>query len=35
MKNEELTRRIIGNVVKIHSILGDGFQELIFQYYNV
>ncbi|MHB8336618.1 MAG: GxxExxY protein [Ignavibacteriaceae bacterium] len=27
MKYEELTKRIIGCAMKVHSILGNGFQE--------
>ena len=28
---EELTKRIIGCAMKVHSILGNGFQEVIYQ----
>lgn len=31
MKHEELTRKIIGCAMKVHSILGNGFQEVIYQ----
>lgn len=31
MKYEELTHRIIGCSMKVHSILGNGFQEVIYQ----
>jgi GxxExxY protein len=31
MKNEELTHKIIGCAMKVHSTLGNGFQELIYQ----
>ena len=31
MKYEELTRKIIGCAMKVHSILGNGFQEVIYQ----
>jgi GxxExxY protein len=31
MKHEELTRRIIGCAMKVHSTLGNGFQEVIYQ----
>jgi len=31
MKHEELTRKIIGCAMKIHSLLGNGFQEVIYQ----
>jgi GxxExxY protein len=31
MKHEELTRKIIGCAMKVHSILGSGFQEVIYQ----
>lgn len=31
MKYEELTRRIIGCAMKVHSTLGNGFQEVIYQ----
>ena len=31
MKYEELTHRIIGCAMKVHSILGNGFQEVIYQ----
>ena len=31
MKYEETTRRIIGAAMKVHRVLGSGFQELIYQ----
>ena len=31
MKFEELTHKIIGCAMKVHSTLGNGFQELIYQ----
>lgn len=31
MKYEELTHKIIGCAMKVHSILGNGFQEVIYQ----
>lgn len=31
MKHEELTGKIIGCAMKVHSALGNGFQELIYQ----
>ncbi len=31
MKHEDLTRRIIGCAMKVHSALGSGFQEVIYQ----
>ena len=31
MKHEELTRKIIGCAMKVHSTLGNGFQEVIYQ----
>jgi GxxExxY protein len=31
MKYEELTHKIIGCAMKVHSTLGNGFQELIYQ----
>jgi len=31
MKYEEITRRIIGCAMKVHSTLGNGFQEVIYQ----
>jgi GxxExxY protein len=31
MKQEELTHKIIGCAMKVHSALGNGFQELIYQ----
>src|SRR4030095_599063 len=31
MKYEELTKRIIGCAMKVHSALGNGFQEVIYQ----
>ena len=31
MKYKEITERIIGCAMKVHSILGNGFQEVIYQ----
>jgi GxxExxY protein len=31
MIHEEITKRIIGCAMKVHSILGNGFQEVIYQ----
>jgi len=31
MKHEEVTRKIIGCAMKVHSTLGNGFQEVIYQ----
>ena len=31
MKHEEVTRNIIGCAMKVHSTLGNGFQEVIYQ----
>ncbi len=31
MKYEELTKKIIGCAMKVHSTLGNGFQEVIYQ----
>ena len=31
MKYEELTKRIIGCAMRVHSVLGNGFQEVIYQ----
>jgi GxxExxY protein len=31
MKQEELTHKVIGCAMKVHSALGNGFQELIYQ----
>ncbi|CAK0781233.1 hypothetical protein CCP3SC15_80017 [Gammaproteobacteria bacterium] len=31
MKHEETTRKIIGCAMKVHSTLGNGFQEVIYQ----
>ena len=31
MKHEDLTRRIIAAAMKVHSALGNGFQEVIYQ----
>ena len=31
MKYEDLTHKIIGCAMKVHSILGNGFQEVIYQ----
>jgi len=31
MKYGELTHRIIGSAMKVHSVLGNGFQEVIYQ----
>jgi GxxExxY protein len=28
---EDLTKRIIGCAMKVHSLLGNGFQEVIYQ----
>src|ERR1700761_8692068 len=31
MKHKELTEKIIGCAMKVHSVLGNGFQEVIYQ----
>jgi GxxExxY protein len=31
MKHEEITKRIIGCAMRVHSTLGNGFQEVIYQ----
>ena len=31
MQHEDITRRIIGAAMKVHSTLGTGFQEVIYQ----
>jgi GxxExxY protein len=31
MQHEELTHKIIGSAMKVHSTLGSGFQEVIYQ----
>ncbi|WP_299501597.1 GxxExxY protein [Mucilaginibacter sp.] len=31
MKHKELTEKIIGCAMKVHSLLGNGFQEVIYQ----
>ena len=31
MQHEELTRKIIGCAMRVHAILGNGFQEVIYQ----
>ena len=31
MKYEDLTHKIIGCAMKVHSTLGNGFQEVIYQ----
>ena len=31
MQYEDITRRIIGAAMKVHSTLGNGFQEVIYQ----
>jgi GxxExxY protein len=31
MEYEDITRRIIGCAMKVHSVLGNGFQEVIYQ----
>ncbi len=31
MKHEELTHKIIGCAMKVHTVLGSGFQEVIYQ----
>jgi len=31
MKNEELTHKIIGCAMRVHTALGNGFQEVIYQ----
>jgi GxxExxY protein len=31
MKYKELTEKIIGCAMRVHSVLGNGFQEVIYQ----
>ena len=31
MKHEDITHKIIGCAMKVHSTLGNGFQEVIYQ----
>jgi len=31
MKYEDLTKKIIGCAMQVHSVLGNGFQEVIYQ----
>ena len=31
MKEEEITYKIIGSAMKVHTTLGNGFQEVIYQ----
>jgi len=31
MKHEDITHKIIGAAMKVHSTLGNGFQEVIYQ----
>lgn len=31
MKHEDITKRIIGAAMRVHSTLGNGFQEVIYQ----
>ncbi len=31
MKHEDITKRIIAAALKVHSTLGNGFQEVIYQ----
>ena len=31
MTHEDLTHKIIGCAMKVHNILGNGFQEVIYQ----
>lgn len=31
MKHEDITHKIIGCAMKVHSVLGNGFQEVIYQ----